>query len=244
MPLTLKFAHFRWSARWSMTLLTAIAVAAFIDLGHWQWQRAQQTRALAEHFRAGTERLIDLEEQPISALPRFAQVRVQGRLDGAHQFLLDNMSYQGMPGYEVLTPLTLADGRALIVNRGWVPLSVSREHLPDVRLMPAPLQTLVGRLDNLPVPGISLGHAPPSAGPSWPKLTSFPTMADLASALGRPLEPRQLLLDANQPQGFVRDWHPPGMSFDQHLSYAVQWWGFATVALLLYAVLNRRKTPA
>jgi surfeit locus 1 family protein len=254
LPLTLKIGAFRWSASWFTTLLTAVGIVLFILLGRWQWHRAQQSQVLQTQFLAGTDTLTDLAQHATGTLARYARVRVRGQYDGAHQFLLDNMSHDGAPGYEVLTPLTLADGRALIVNRGWVPITESRRALPDVALpaaaasataatgdAAATLATPIGRLDNLPVPGIALGHAPPAAGGSWPKLTSFPTMADLSAALGRPLEPRQLLLDAAQPQGYVRDWKPPGMSPAQHLSYAIQWWLFATLAALLYALLNRRR---
>ncbi len=244
MPLTFESGAFRWSASWPMTLLTVAGVVLFILLGRWQWHRARQSQALQAQFRAGTDALTDLDDHAVRALPRYARVGAHGRYDGAHQFLLDNISHGGYPGYEVLTPLTLADGRTLIVNRGWVPLSQSRQDLPDVALPPDPADrpaAPTGRLDNLPVPGIALGHAPPAPGGTWPKLTSFPTMADLSAALGRPLEPRQLLLDAAAPLGYVRDWQPPGMSPAQHVSYAIQWWGFATVAAFLYARLNRRR---
>ena len=244
MPLTLSFGRFRWSATWFMTLLTVAAVAAFIALGRWQWHRAAQARALDARFLAGADAVLEpgRADGSLGALPRYAQVRIVGRYDDAHQFLLDNMSVQGMPGYEVLTPLALAGGRTLIVNRGWVPLSESRRQLPDVRVAnPQASTTVVGRLDNLPVPGIALGHAAPPPGAQWPKLTSFPTMADLSAALDRPLETRQLLLNPAEPAGYVRDWQPPGMSPAQHLSYAIQWWGFATVAAGLYVFLNRRR---
>ncbi len=241
MPLTLEFGRCHWSASWLMTLLTLGGVAAFVLLGRWQWHRADEARALQTQFLAGTDAVVDLDRQPMRALPRYTQVSAQGRYDRAHQFLLENMSYDGSPGYQVLTPLALADGRTVIVNRGWVPLSETRGALPDIELAGNPDADPRGRLDNLPVPGISLGHIPPSPGSAWPKVTSFPTMKDLAAALGRPLEPRQLLLDPRQPQGYVRDWKPPGMTPAQHLSYAIQWWGFAATAVLLYALLNRRK---
>ncbi len=168
---------------------------------------------------------------------------LQGSYDGQHQFLLDNMSHAGRPGYEVLTPLQLADGRTVIVNRGWVALSASRARLPEIGLDATAPVTALGRLDDLPVAGIALGHVAPAPGTAWPKLTSFPTMADLAAALGRPLEPRQLLLDADQPLGYVRDWRPSGLGPARHLAYAVQWWTFAALALGLYVYLNWRKSP-
>jgi surfeit locus 1 family protein len=243
LPLTLEFGRFRWSASWLMTLLTLAAVVLFIDLGRWQWHRAQQQRVLIEQFSAGGRAPLELGARATSALPRYAQVRVHGSYDGEHQFLLDNMSHNGQPGYEVLTPLRLRDGGTLMVNRGWVPLSASRKQLPDVQLpdahtdVAAP-ETTSGRLDDLPVAGIALGHVPPSAGAPWPRLTSFPSMGDLSAALGQPLQSRQLLLDADQPLGYVRDWHPGGLGTARHLSYAIQWWAFGALALLLYAYMN------
>jgi surfeit locus 1 family protein len=241
LPLTVQCGRFRWSATWSMTVLTAIAVGAFISLGRWQWHRADQKRALAAEFSAGTQRPIELEQRATSSLPRYTHIRISGRYDSAHQFLLDNMSHDGFPGYEVLTPLLFGDGRAIVVNRGWVPLTASRRQLPDVALTDPPAPVMVaGLLDDLPAAALSMGHVPPPGGPQWPKLTSFPTMADLAAALGRPLESRQLLLAANQPDGYVRDWHPVGFGPMQHISYAIQWWIFAALAVVLYAALNRR----
>jgi surfeit locus 1 family protein len=226
-----------------MTLLTLAGVVLFIVLGRWQWHRAAQSAALQDAFRLGNGPSVSLLASASAALPRYSLIGASGRYDGKHQFLLDNISHAGQPGYEVLTPLQLADGRTLIVNRGWIPLSESRRQLPDVALPtpagPSADAYAYGRLDNLPVAGISLGHVPPPAVGAWPRLTSFPTMADLSLVLGRPLEPRQLLLDARAPLGYLRDWQPPGMSPAQHLSYAIQWWSFAALALVLYAALNR-----
>ena len=225
-----------------MTLLTLAAVLLFVSLGRWQWHRAQHQQALAAGFDAGGQTLAELGTRATSELPRYAQLRLQGNYDGEHQFLLDNMSHNGQPGYEVLTPLRLADGRSVIVNRGWLPLSASRSQLPDVQFnAPAP-HSASGRLDELPVAGIALGHVPPAPGAPWPKLTSFPTMADLSAALGQPLQSRQLLLDPGQPAGFVRDWHPAGLGAARHLSYAIQWWAFGALALVLYGYMNWRRS--
>jgi surfeit locus 1 family protein len=242
LPLTVQCGRFRWSATWFMTVLTALAVTAFISLGRWQWHRADEKRALLTQFSAGAQAPIDLEHSSTDPLPRYSRIRVFGQYDSAHQFLLDNMSHDGAPGYEVLTPLLLADGHAMLVNRGWVPLTRSRRELPDIRLPGAAGAAIrvSGQIDNLPVAALSMGHAAPAGGPSWPKLTSFPTTADLSAALGRPLESRQLLLAANQPYGYLRDWQPVGFGPMRHVSYAIQWWLFAALALGLFAWLNRR----
>jgi surfeit locus 1 family protein len=242
LPLTLKSGRFHWSASWLMTLLTLAAVMLFVRLGFWQWHRAQQKTALQAQFDAGSTTLTDLGSQSTNALARYAQVRLQGVYDAQHQFLLDNISHNARPGYEVLTPLQLQDGRTVMVNRGWVPLTASRSQLPKVDFDPSAVRTVTGRLDELPVVGIALGHLPPASGPQWPKLTSFPTMFDLSSVLQRPLEARQLLLDPTQPFGFVREWQLAGFGPGRHLSYAVQWWGFAALALVLYGSLNRQRS--
>jgi surfeit locus 1 family protein len=227
-----------------MTLLTLAALLLFVQLGLWQWHRAQHKQALAEDFGTGGQSVVDLGTLDILKLPRYTQLRLQGSYDGEHQFLLDNMSHNGQPGYEVLTPMYLIDGRAVVVNRGWLPLTASRSQLPQVALDSTAPQTAVGRLDDLPVAGIALGHVPPAADAPWPKLTSFPAMADLSATLGRPLQTRQLLLNADQPLGYLRDWHPSGLSPARHLSYAIQWWAFGALALGLYGYMNwRRKAP-
>ena len=69
-------------------------------------------------------------------------------------------------------------------------------------------------------------------------------MDQLAAALGRSLAPRILLLDAQAPFGYERDWQPPGMPPLRHFSYAIQWWCFAAVTLTVWAFTSRRRARA
>jgi surfeit locus 1 family protein len=55
------------------------------------------------------------------------------------------------------------------------------------------------------------------------------------------MRPRVVLLDAADPRGYVRRWQPPGVNPATHWSYAIQWWCFAAVLLILYVALNLRK---
>jgi cytochrome oxidase assembly protein ShyY1 len=251
--LQVELHNHRLRAGASMTVLACTGVLAFVLLGRWQWHRAAEKRALEAAFVAGT--LLpgsELGARSTAELPRYAPLLVHGRYDGAHQFLLDNMGHSGTTGYQVLTPLLLEDGRTLLVNRGWLPLPDGRrERLPEVALPPdfalpsLAAIALRGRIDLLPAAALSLGHAAPDAGPAWPKRTSFPTTAELATALARRIEPRQLLLGAGEPAGYLRDWRPAGEGFGpvRHRAYALQWWAFAALTLFLYLFLNieRRK---
>jgi surfeit locus 1 family protein len=226
---------------WGFTVLTVVLCVTFFFLGRWQWHRGELRQSEYDHFAAGAERVVALGSQSVDQVPRFQRISVVGRLDPDHQFLLDNRSYQGRAGFEVLTPLERPNGRVVLIDRGWVPFSGLRERLPGVALKPRGTVTVVGRVDNLPSPGLASGRAPPGAAAQWPKVTAFPSMAQLSAALSVPLEPRIVLLDPHEEDGYVRDWHPPGMEPIRHWSYAVQWWSFGVVLLVLWVGLSIRK---
>jgi surfeit locus 1 family protein len=223
-----------------MTLLTALLCALFIYLGRWQWHRGNNRQAAWDQFSRGAEKVEPLGAQPLSSVSLFQRVSLQGRFDEAHQFLLDNRSYEGRAGYEVLTPLLRSAGDVTLVDRGWVPFSGLRDRLPGVAIQSHEEITVTGRVAELPSAGLASGRAPPTQG-SWPKVTSFPTMKELSEAFGAPLERQIVLLDSRDPDGYVRDWHPPGLDPTRHWSYAVQWWAFAVVLAFLWVRLSLRK---
>jgi surfeit locus 1 family protein len=231
-----------FSPSWPMTLITVVLLGFFLKLGHWQWQKGEAKRDVwAEYERNAPAESIG--PRRIAEVTRFAHVRIEGAFRPEHQFLLDNRSHEGKPGYEVLTPFRRAGGDVILVNRGWVPFSGYRDRLPDISMPATPdaSQTISGRVDELPAPGLASGRAPPDAQSAWPKLTSFPTQAELEQALGERIEARILLMDPEVPGGYVRSWKPPGLDPSRHFSYAIQWWGFALVLLVLYFGLNFRK---
>jgi surfeit locus 1 family protein len=227
-----------------LTLLAVLLGALFVRLGLWQWQRGEQRQAAAAHFARGADQVLELGTGTGRELPLYQRVRVEGEFDGAHQFLLDNRSFAGHPGYEVLTPLSRAHAAALLVDRGWVPFAGSRAQLPDVSLKVSGPVQLTGRMAQLPTPGLALGRAAPSARSPWPKVTSYPDMVQLAAALGAPLAPRILLLDPAGPLGYVRAWQPPGLPPLRHFSYAIQWWVFALLTFALWVFVSRRPRQA
>lgn len=223
-----------------MTLLTLLLIVVFLCLGRWQWHRGEAKQAVWDEYQKSGHAM-KVGQRDIDRVERFSRVEVEGHYEPAHQLLLDNISHDERPGYEVLTPFVLANGDRLLVNRGWVPFTGFRDRLPDVTLADVDVRRITGRAEELPAAGLAIGRAPPEPGPNWPKLTSFPTQQELEAALNTPLARRQLLLDPDMPNGYVRAWTPPGLPPDRHFSYAIQWWGFAVVALVLYFGLNFRK---
>ena len=226
----------RFAPRLVWTLLALAGIALFVSLGCWQLDRAEQKRALFEGFSAGDAPALELPAS-FDPVERYRRIRASGRFDPRHQFLLDNMTHEGVAGFQVLTPLVLADGRVVLVNRGFLPSSGRRDELP-VLPVGDDAREVKGRADFLPRAAFEL-EAPAASG--WPRLVSFPRIEDVRAALGADVFPQILLLDPDEPDGLLRDWRPPGLRPDQHVGYAVQWFGLAATVLATWAVLSFRR---
>ena len=124
----------RFAPSWPMTLLTVALCLVFVRLGNWQWQRGVHRQAEWDAFARGADKAMPLDSRGMADVPRFQRIILSGEFDPAHQFLLDNRTHDGRPGYEVLTPLHRSDGRIVLVDRGWVAFTGSRQKLPDVTL--------------------------------------------------------------------------------------------------------------
>jgi surfeit locus 1 family protein len=230
---------------WGVALVT-LGLAVFVSLGYWQLGRAHEKQALFDAFMQGSQDTVDATGLGFDELARYQHVRLRGAYDATRQILLDNMpSVTGRPGFRVLTPFERADGRGwVLVDRGWVPLGATREDLPDVTVGVRERE-VSGILDVLPIPGMRVGPAAAPGNHDWPRVLLFPTETDVESALGIDVEPRIVLLDAGAPDGFERKWRPAlGFGPERHLGYAIQWFAFALVAMVIFIALNLRRAGA
>ena len=66
-------------------------------------------------------------------------------------------------------------------------------------------------------------------------------LARFARLAGYPVQPVVLQLAADAPAGFVRAWPRPDDRKERHLSYALQWYGFAASAVLIWLALAWRR---
>jgi cytochrome oxidase assembly protein ShyY1 len=168
---------------------------------------------------------------------------VQGRYDTEHQILLDNQIHQGRPGYHVFTPLRpVGETTAILINRGWVPLGVSRQQLPAISVDEA-YRVVKGRLSQPSNPGLRLDGALPLSGAAWPRVVQYLDYDQLAQQLGYPLEPAVILLDPTMEEGYLRTWRPTfgGLGPARHRGYAVQWFSLAFALIIIYGVVNTRR---
>ena len=236
----MSFGRRRFSPSPALTVLMLALCVLFIALGRWQWRRGNTRAAEHARFERGARQVLVPGSRPLAQIPEYQRVSITGTYDPAHQFLIDNMSYHDVDGYQVLTPLERSEGGVVLVDRGWVPFLGTRADLPNISMKTSGVVTVTGRIGNLPAAGLSIGRAPPPLGGNWPKVTSFPTMAQLSVVLGRPLPSRVILLDPQAPDGYVRDWHPPGIPAMQNFAYAFEWWCFAIAAAVIWVVLSSR----
>jgi surfeit locus 1 family protein len=225
------------------TLACILLVPILVRLGVWQLERADWKQALVDEHTEQIQRSpLALVDWLASAdRPVYRRVTARGRYDLDHQLLLDNSIYQGRAGYHVLTPLLLADtDETVLVNRGWVPVGVSRAQLPE---LPGPeglvyVQALVTyppekrlRLDDVEETRVG-----------WPRVVQLIEPGPLEQQLGYALLPVVLLLEADGAHGFAREWRPVyGATPDKHRAYALQWFTLAAVLVLIYIGVNTRR---
>lgn len=224
--------------RWPFALVALVVAATCVRLGVWQIDRLGQRRARNAAIQAARERPpIDLVTDPIPPPDSVWQrrVRARGRFDYDHEILWPGRTFQEVPGVDLITPLRLGDasGRVVLVDRGWVPS-------PDARHVDRrPFRESAG--DSVVVIGLAFTSPrgrgdidPQSADSALP----YPVLPLLVQQLPPP--------DVVQPAAgaYLRRWPAPELDDGPHLSYAIQWFSFATIILVGTGVLLRTESQA
>lgn len=220
---------------WAAALVTA-AVLACAALAVWQGQRGTAKQALLDQMAAAAQAPAHTLMRGDKGGPVPQRVQARGRYDTAHQLLLDGQSHNRRPGYHVWTPLTLDDGGTVLVNRGWVPADADRRVLPEISV-PSSKITVRGLWRELPQPGLRLdGVRNCPEAKTFPAVVSYPVRSELHCLLDRAVAAGVLLLDADQPFGFERDWPSAyvGLPPTRHYGYAAQWAVLGLTLLVLF----------
>ena len=224
---------------WLMTLITLSGVVLFVALGLWQLDRAGYKQAIVDRFEAR----LGAEYQSFTrvsdwGLVEYRRVILRGRYENQQTLLLDNQLSRGRAGYHVLTPFVLETGEFILVNRGWVAVGASRQTLPVIEL-PAQANDVKGVVVNPHQAGFRMGDIRLTE--NWPQVIPFIDIGSLQSGFDNRLLPVIVWLAAEQDGYYERDWQPVWLAPEKSEAYAVQWFSFAIIALVLYFILNLRK---
>lgn len=227
---TLRRFHFSWG----LTIASLVVLGVLIALGTWQVERMQWKRGLiAERAQRLAAPPLNLPSVvPIPAALEFRRVQVQGRFLHDRELYLGNRPRNSQAGYHVVTPLLRADGSAVLVDRGWVPLD---RKLPESRA--------AGQFDGqVVVQGIA--RLPREPGYFTPKnqvegnfwftmdLPEMATAARLPSVLPIYIEAGPQANPGGLPIGGQTDATLP----DNHLVYAVTWYALAAALVVVYVL--------
>lgn len=241
-------ARIAWTKRLVKLLVVAVlVVATCVSLGIWQVARLHQKQQFNTAVRAG---LAEAPEPVSSLLPpgadpeavRYRRAEATGTYDVAHEVVLYGRTQDSRAGNHLLTPMELDGGGAILVDRGWVPLEIDDPGSP--RADPP--------TGEVTVDGVLFASEGDPPGPVGTPQVAETTMSkvDLSriqAQLPYRIAPVYLLLqDQAPPQtaGLPEPSPLPALSEGPHLSYAIQWFTFAAIALIGSVVLARREGEA
>ncbi|WP_083745649.1 SURF1 family protein [Variovorax sp. KK3] len=217
-------------------------LATTVSLGRWQLSRAAQKEALQAQIEA-RKSLPPLSQGEFLALDPATEamhrpVHLRGLWLAPHTVYLDNRQMHGVPGFYVLTPFALEDSNVtVLVQRGWI-----QRNFTD-RAQLAPIETPSGLVDvtvriapppahlfelgkDAPAPAASAGSSPIRQNldlEAFRADTALPLRTDVS-----------LLQTGVASEGLQRDWPVPALGIEKHYGYAFQWFGLASLVVILY----------
>lgn len=246
-----------FTRKWILTtLLVLLGAALCIRLGIWQLDRLDQRRAFNAHYLSVSEmHPLDLNADAESDLVsmEYRAVTVRGTYDFANQVALLNYYNEGVYGYHLLTPLLLADGRAILVDRGWIPSEGNDspsgwsryDGAAQAEAWPERSRRLQGMM-RLGVAKVPFGgRADPALAPGQTRLDfwNFVNLERLAAQIPYPILPVYI-----QPNPEPNDAEPPiptqpeiEITEGPHFGYALQWFSFAAILLIGYPFFLRKQ---
>lgn len=221
-------------ARDVVFLVAAVVMAAvFVRLGFWQLSRLTERRARNALVIAR----LGEPAVPFATLPRdsgearYRRARISGTYDFAHQVVFVNRIRDGAPGVQLVTPLVPDSGvlgdTVVLVDRGWV-------YSPDGTTVDTAAWRESAHLDGSGYVQeyLVLGEFA-AVLPGHPTWYRWLDPSAIAKAIGRPLAGYYVVLDSGAGTGPRLPQRVPTPPLDEgpHLSYAIQWFSFAAIAL-------------
>lgn len=226
----------RWISYFALLVVFAIACAF---LSHWQFERRDEriaeNRYISENFDAAPKPITEVlpDTGSFTTSQEWTPVELTGEYLTDQQLLARARPHNGLPGFEILTPLKTSEGTVFIVNRGWIPTGHSQDDPDHVPSPPKGTVTVTARLKP------SERSIPGRTAPEGQIATiHLPTFADELGSDRVYVGAYGLLRSETPSAEHGALTAKPELTEGNHLSYAVQWIIFAVIAAigLIYGV--------
>ncbi|MCG8690946.1 MAG: SURF1 family protein [Minwuiales bacterium] len=221
------------------TVMTVPAVLAMIALGSWQVYRLDWKLNLIAQMEA------QLAAAPVP-LPAgaldpeawdYRRVTVSGSFDHAKEVHMVSHSHRGNLGYHIYTPFYRDDGGGVVlVNRGWVP---SDNKDPATRAEGQIAGPVV--VDGIARKSWGQASFVPDNDPAQ-NVWFFPDLSAIAETMA--IEPPTVFVAAGpaaNPGGYPLGGQTKVTLRNNHLSYAITWYGLAVALVVIYILWHRSR---
>ena len=218
--------------------LAVLLGALFVRLGFWQLDRRVERRALNDRVRAQLERAsVELSDLLADSQAVNRRARVTGTPDFANEVIVTGRSRAGSPGVHILTPVRpRGQDTAVLVNRGWV-------YSPDA----ATVDLNRWRERRTTFSGFTqrLANVEPSGAVARTRAVRQLSYSGVTRVLPYPVHDVYLVAqDSAVGDSVPVRLETPLLGDGPHLSYAIQWFAFAAIALIGAGAVVRRARRA
>ena len=231
----------RFRPRLWPSLATMAMLAALLAMGSWQLERLEWKRDLvAEMTERGAGPAIALPPPPVDAAAlRYRPIRLQGRFHHDRELYLEARSHQGRVGLHLVVPMTLDDGRVVLVDRGWLPPERRAPETREEGQTTGPV-SLTATLRTGGWGGYDfLRPENDPAGNAWVWM-ELPRMAG-STGLEGVVSDYYLVAGAAPNSNGLPIGRAPGIALpNNHLAYAVTWYALAFALLVIYLLHQSR----
>ena len=228
--------HFRPYA--GVTIAAAVATAILIGLGVWQLERLQWKLALIAEVNghmAAAPISLDAALKTGADSMQYRRVALSGRFDNAKEAYVFTTGAAGEPVYHVLAPFLTDDGHTLLVDRGFVP----KDRLDPASRTPVEGETRIVGVWRVPDAPGAFTPVPDQTHRIWYARDLHAIAAADHIKLAAPV-----VIEADaapNPGGWPKGGQTVISFRNEHLSYAVTWFGLAAGLLGVYLAFHISK---
>ena len=239
--------RFLLSRRWAgFTVFVLILAYGTWWLGQWQFDRLEDRKAsnqivrVNEHAEPAPVSDVLAPGEKVAEKDEWRRVTATGTYAVEDTIIWRYRTPDDAKGVDIIVPLVLADGSAVLVDRGWLQTE-SQEEFDDLPAPPSGEVTITGWVradgtgDSTDVAQVDGYHA-----------TRALSSAQVAKVVDEPLLTGWLHLDTESPEPAtqLRQADLPELDNGPHFFYGLQWWFFGVLAIagFFYLMYDERRT--